>query len=107
MTENITLDFDRLRQHAALVTSLADDVTGAISMLKGGDLASNAFGILCAFLVPPSMAMSAAATGLFGADQSLLLRTAGELRSTAAQWEQFEDDTVTTLRDLENALGLS
>lgn len=106
MTEDIALDFDRLRQHAATVTSLADNVNGALSILKGGDLAENAFGILCAFLVPPSLAMSAAATGLFGADQALLMRTAAELRSTADQWEQFEDDTVTTLRHLENAMGL-
>lgn len=106
MAEDIALDFDRLRQHAALVDSLADDVTAALSVLKGGDLASGAFGLLCAFLVPPSLAMSAAASGLLGADESLLLRTAGELRGTAAQWEQFEDDTVTTLHDLENGLGL-
>jgi hypothetical protein len=106
MADNIALDFDRLRQHAALVDSLAGDVSSALSTLRGGDLASGAFGILCAFLVPPSLAMSAAATGLLGADGSLLLRTAGELRGTAAQWEQFEDDTVTTLRDLENGLGL-
>ncbi len=107
MTEDIALDFDRLRQHAALVTSLADDVNAALSSFTGGDLVENAFGILCAFLVPPSLALSAAASGLVGADQALLLRTAAELRSTAAQWEQFEDDTIETLRDLENALGLS
>ncbi|MEV7692957.1 type VII secretion target [Microbacterium sp. NPDC089189] len=106
MTQDISVDLDRLRQHAALVTSLADDVTSVISTLRGGDLASNAFGLLCAFLVPPSMAMSAAATGLFGADQSLLMRTAGELRQTADQWEQYEDDTINTLRNLETAMGL-
>jgi hypothetical protein len=106
MTDDIALDFDRLRQHAALVDSLANDVTSALSVFRGGDLATGAFGILCAFLVPPSLALSAAASGLLGADESLLLRTAGELRGTAAQWEQFEDDTMTTLRDLENGLGL-
>lgn len=103
--DGITLDFDRLRQHAALVDSLTEDVAAALSALRGGDLLPDAFGLLCAFLVPPTMTMSAAATGMLGADQSLLMRAAGELRSTAAQWEQFEDDVVATLRDLENGMS--
>jgi hypothetical protein len=107
MTEGIAVDLDRLRQHAAFVDSLVGDVGSALSVLRGGDLESTAFGVLCAFLVPPSLAMSAAATGLLGADQSLLVRTAGELRQAASQWERFEDDTVTTLRDLESGLGLA
>lgn len=106
MTDDIALDLDRLRQHAAFVDSLVGDVGAAMSVLRGGDLVPSAFGVLCAFLVPPSLAMSAAATGLFGADQSLLVRTAGELRQAAQQWEQFEDDTVATLRDLESGLGI-
>ncbi|HAN24180.1 MAG: hypothetical protein CMH36_05610 [Microbacterium sp.] len=104
MGDEIALDFDRLRHHAALVESLADDVTRAIGALRGGDLASDAFGILCAFLVPPSLAMTAAATGMFGTNESLLLRTAGQLRGTAQQWEQLEADIVTTLHDLERAM---
>jgi hypothetical protein len=105
MTDDIALDLDKLRQHAAFVDSLVGDVGSAMSALKGGDLVPTAFGLLCAFLVPPSLAMSAAATGLLGADQSLLLRTAAELRQTAQQWEQFEDDTVATLRGLESGMG--
>lgn len=107
MSDDISVDLDRLRQHAAFVDSLVGDVGSALSVLRGGDLIPSAFGILCAFLVPPSMAMSAAATGLLGADQSLLMRTAGELRQAAQQWEQFEDDTVSTLRGLESGLGLA
>jgi hypothetical protein len=106
MTDGIALDFDRLRQHAALVDSLTDDVTAALSALRGGDLLPDAFGLLCAFLVPPSLALSTAATGMLGADQSLLLRAAAQLRGTAEQWEQFEDDAVATLRDLESGLGI-
>jgi hypothetical protein len=105
MTGDISVDLDRFRQHAALVDSLVDDVSAAMSVLRGGDLLPGAFGILCAFLVPPSLAMSTAATGMLGADQSLLIRTAGQLRATAQQWEQYEDDTVATLRSLENGLG--
>lgn len=103
--DDIAVDFDRLRQHAALVDSLVDDVSSALAVLRGGDLASGAFGVLCAFLVPQGVAMSVAATGMLGADQSLLLRAAGELRGTAAQWERFEDDGVATMRALENGLG--
>jgi hypothetical protein len=105
VTDDIALDLDRLRQHASLVDSLVQDVSSAMSVLRGDDLMENAFGILCAFLVPPSLAMSAAATGMLGADQSLLLRTAAELRGTAEQWERFEDDTVATLRGLEGGMG--
>jgi hypothetical protein len=104
--DDIALDLDKLRQHAALVESLVSDVNSAMSVLRGGDLLPSAFGLMCAFLVPPSLAMSAAATGLLGADQSMLLRAAGELRGTAQQWDQYENDTVATLRDLENGLGL-
>jgi hypothetical protein len=105
MSDDITLDFDRLRQHASLVDSLVGDINGALSVLRGGDLASDAFGLMCAFLVPPSLAMSAAATGLLGSDGSTLLRTAAELRSTAEQFERFEDDTVSSLRSLDNGMG--
>jgi len=105
MSTDISVDLDRLRQHAAFVESLVDDVGSALSVLKGGDLLPEAFGLLCAFLVPPSMAMSAAASGLLGADQSMLVRTAAELRQTAQQWEQFEDDVVSTLRSLEAGIG--
>ena len=67
MSDDITLDFDTLRQHAALVSSVADEVGKAISSVKGGNLGSEVFGIMCAFLVPPSMAMSLAATGMLPA----------------------------------------
>lgn len=106
MADDITVDFDLLRQHAAFVEGLADDVASALSVLRGGDLLPEAFGLLCAFLVPPGLALSAAATGLLGEDRSMLLRTAGELRQTAEQWEQFESDTVATIRSLESAMGL-
>jgi hypothetical protein len=105
MAGDIAMDFDRLRQHAAFVDSLAGDLTSAVSALRGGNLEDAAFGILCAFLVPPSMAMTAAASGLFGADVSLMTRTAAELRATADQWERFEDDVVVTLRDIEGTLA--
>ncbi len=102
---DIAVDLDRLRQHAAFVDSLVGDVDAAVSALSGGDLLPEAFGTLCAFLVSPSLAMSAAATGLLGEDGALLTRTATELRGAAAQWEQFEDDVVTTVRGLERGMG--
>jgi len=105
MADDIAVDFDRLRQHAAFVDSLVGDVGSALSVLRGGNLLPEAFGLLCAFLVPPGLALSAAATGLLGEDQSLLMRTAGELRQTADQWEQFESDTIATIRSLESAMG--
>lgn len=105
MADDITVDFDLLRQHAAFVDSLVGDVDSALSALRGGDLLPDAFGLLCAFLVPPGLALSAAATGLLGEDASMLMRTAGELRRTAEQWERFEDDTVATLRALDAGMG--
>ena len=105
MSDDITLDFDTLRQHAALVSSVADEVGKAISSVKGGNLGSEVFGIMCAFLVPPSMAMSLAATGMLGAKESLMLRSAAQLRTTANQWEQLEHDVSTTYQGIQKALG--
>jgi hypothetical protein len=104
-SDDITLDFDKLRQHATLVSSIADEVGGAISSVKGGHLGTEVFGIMCAFLVPPSMAMTLAATGMLGSKESLMLRTAGQLRTTAKQWEQFEHDVSTTFSGIQKAMG--
>ncbi|MFJ4038851.1 type VII secretion target [Microbacterium sp. NPDC090007] len=104
MADDITVDFEALRHHAAFVDALVGDVETALSALRGGDLLPDAFGVLCSFLVAPSVALSAAATGLLGEDASLLVRTAGELRRTADQWERFEDDAVATIRSLEAAM---
>jgi hypothetical protein len=105
MSDEITLDFDKLRQHATLVQSVADEVSHAISAVKGGDLGSEVFGIMCAFLVPPSMAMTVAATGMLGAKESLMLRGAAQLRATAGQWEQLETDVKGAFSTLEKAMG--
>jgi len=104
VTEEIALDFDKLRQHAALVGSVADDVSKAIASVKGGNLASDAFGIMCAFLVPETLAMTVAGSGMLGSKQSLLLRTAVELKQTASQWEQIETDVKGTYDTITKAM---
>jgi hypothetical protein len=101
----ITLDFDKLRQHANLVTSVADEVNGAISSVKSGHLGTEMFGIMCAFLVPPSLAMSVAATGMLGSNASLMLRTSAGLSQTANQWEQLEHNVSTTYQGISKAMG--
>ncbi|TPW76740.1 type VII secretion target [Schumannella sp. 10F1B-5-1] len=104
MTEEIALDFDKLRQHAALVSSVADDVNKAIASVKGGNLAENAFGIMCAFLVPQTLAMTVAGSGMLNGKMALLLRTAGELKQTASQWEQIEADVKGTWDTIQKAM---
>jgi hypothetical protein len=102
--DDITLDFDRLRQHAALVSSVADEISGAMETVRGGHIGPEIFGLMCSFLVPPSMAMTAAATGMLGAKESLMLRSAAQLRSTATQWEQLEHDVSATYQGITKAL---
>ena len=102
--DDITLDFDKLRQHATLVSSVANEISGAMNMVKGGHIGPEIFGIMCSFLVPPSIAMTVAATGMLGAKESLMLRSAGQLRSTATQWETLEHDVSTTYQGIKKAL---
>jgi hypothetical protein len=102
--DDIALDFDKLRQHATLVSSVANEINGALGILKGGHIGPEIFGIMCSFLVPPSVAMTAAATGMLGSKESLMLRSAGQLRSVATQWETLEHDVSTTYQGIKKAL---
>ncbi|PKI89916.1 hypothetical protein CW368_12185 [Actinomycetales bacterium SN12] len=105
MSDRIALDFDTARQHAARVGRVRTDVVRAQEAAGSLDLAGGAFGLMCSFLVPPAVAVSAVAVGTISSVSSLLGRAERELRAVVADFETMEEDFAGRYRQLQAELG--
>lgn len=100
----IAIDVDTLRAHASRVATVQSDVAEAAAAVRSLDLAGGAFGILCAFLVPPAQIVAAIAESMIVAADSMLERTGDELRAIATHVEAQEREIADDLRALHRQL---
>ena len=99
MAERIAIDADLISSHAARVDQVAADASRATNMGSG------AFGVLCAFLVPPATLAATMAGSAIAAAEGMLTRSAREVRGVATDMADFEDDVVRAVQSIEKALG--
>lgn len=102
MSDKIALDMSVLRDHAAKIDQLGQSVGEAASAAGSLDIGGGAFGVLCSFLVPPTMLATGAMESVISSSQRALARTAIQLREVAADAEQREEDIS---RDIRNIMG--
>ena len=72
---------------------------------KATNMGGGAFGVLCAFLVPPATLAATMAGSAIAAAEGMLTRSAREVRGVATDMADFEDDVVRAVQSIEKALG--
>lgn len=104
MSTRIAIDTELLRQHAGRVEQVGRDVGVARDAAGSLDLGGGAFGLMCAFLVPPAVAVSSVAQAAIASAQRMVERSATELRGVAADFTAQEDRVEETLRSVRTRL---
>lgn len=102
---DIRVDVDLLQQHAGLVDQLASDAAQALSAVQSIHLSGGAFGLLCAWMVPPVGVVSQAVGSAIEQGSQTIERTAAQIRDAAGDFQRYEESVVDVVRGLERGLG--
>lgn len=105
MAERIAVDPDLISAHATRVDVVAGDVALAADAAGSTNMGGGAFGVLCAFLVPPAGIAASMASQAIRSAQAMLERSATELRGVSSDLAAFEDDVVQAVTTLDGQLG--
>jgi hypothetical protein len=105
MAKRIAVDGELIHAHAARVERVADDVAVARRAAAATNMGGGAFGVICAFLVPPASLAATMAASAIAAAEGMLERSAREVRGVATDMAAVEDDIVRAVRVLEKGLG--
>jgi len=105
MAKKIAVDAELIHAHAARVERVAADVGVARQAAAATNMGGGAFGVICAFLVPPATFAASMAASAIGAAEGMLTRSAREVRGVATDMAAVEDDIVQAVRALEKGLG--
>jgi hypothetical protein len=89
--DRIVLDSDVVTAHVGRVRSVSADIATAHSAAAGLNLGGGAFGILCAVLVPPAVAVSQAALDAIQEAQDLVDRSADQIAAVVADFAALEE----------------
>lgn len=90
MNDRINVDSDAVTLHAQHVEQIAADVRVAIDAAGQTMLSSGAFGVMCAWMIPPFLAVATATTATLSSAASSIDRSARELRAAAADFDEHE-----------------
>ncbi|OZD55570.1 hypothetical protein CH252_06865 [Rhodococcus sp. 06-1477-1B] len=102
---DIRVDVELLHQHAGLVDQLASDAAQALSAVQSINLSGGAFGLLCAWMVPPVGMVSQAVGSAIQEGSQTIERTASQIRDAAGDFQRYEESVVDVVRSLERGLG--
>lgn len=105
MAKKIAVDAELIHAHASRVERVAAEVAEARQAAVATNMGGGAFGLICAFLVPPATLAAAMAASAIGAAEGMLERSAREIRGVAKDMAAVEDDIVQAVRALEKGLG--
>lgn len=100
----IILDSGVVTAHVGRVRAVSADVGTAHSAAAGLDLGGGAFGVLCAVLVPPAVAVSQAALGAIKDAQGLVDRSADQIMAVVADFTALEDQIRAELEPISAAV---
>ncbi|GAA4480871.1 hypothetical protein [Microbacterium panaciterrae] len=107
MGDTIALDFDLGRRHAARVGQVAADVRMAQDAASSLNLAGGAFGVMCAFLVPPAVLVSQVAIGTISSVSAMLGRAETEFLGMVSDFEATEEEFSGRYKSMHGALGVA
>jgi len=104
MAERIDIDANVLGYHAGRVDQVAANVSTASAAVDSMNLGGGAFGLMCAFLVPPVLVATTAAGLAVNSTERLLQRSTRELRGAVSDFSRNEDDAVRRIENLRRSL---
>lgn len=105
MSGVVEVTTDTLRQHAARVQNVVDDVSQARVAAGTADLHGGAFGVLCSFLPPAISGVDGAAREALDAIHEALVGTVSELQDMARSFDDVDQRAESTFRSLGRALA--
>ena len=91
MPENIAVDFDVLTAHASRVDQVSSAVGLGAQAAASLNLGGGAFGLMCAFMVPPATLVSSMAQSAITSAQEMVSRSASEVRGLRDDFMAFEE----------------
>lgn len=103
MAELIAIDQDLVIAHAARVNQVASDVSIARDAASSTNMGGGAFGVLCAFLVPPATVTAQMAGSAIAAAEAMVRRSAVEARGMATDMAAFEEELSSSLAAIESS----
>ena len=83
MADLIAVDTETVRRHAQRAAQIAADVRLAENAAGSMNVGGGAFGVMCAFLVPPAQAVSSIAAAAITAAATMLEESEEQLRGLA------------------------
>ncbi|KQQ92894.1 hypothetical protein ASF62_13935 [Leifsonia sp. Leaf325] len=104
MSDRISIDFDRIQQHATRVGTVASDVRNAKDAAGSMNLGGGAFGLMCSFLVAPATMITGVASSMIGTAGALVERSAREIRGVGSDFSALESHITEELAPLLNAV---
>ena len=104
MAELIAVDTETVRQHAQRVAQIAADVRLAENAAGSMNVGGGAFGVMCAFLVPPAQLVSSIAAGAITAAATMLEKSEEQLRGLADDFDEGEQRQLDSIRGLLSAV---
>lgn len=100
---DIRVDADTLQQHASGVEQLAASAAEALGAVRSVNLSGGAFGLMCAWMVPPVATVSSAVASAISSGGDTISRTAEEIRLAAGDFETHEQSAVDMVQGVEAA----
>jgi hypothetical protein len=100
MAELIAVDTETVRRHAQRVGQVASDVRLAENAAGSMNVGGGAFGVMCAFLVPPAQLVSSIAIGAISAAATMLEQSEEQLRGLADDFDESEQRQIDTINGL-------
>lgn len=97
----IKVDADLIQQHATRVDQLAADAAEAVSAIRSINLSGGAFGMMCAWMVPPVAVVSSAVGSAISSGQDVITRTASEIRLAASDFATHEQAVIDGVRSFD------
>lgn len=102
--ERIAIDSDVIGAHSARVEQVAADVEVAVQAARQTMLSSGAFGVMCAWMIPPFLATAGTATATMVSAAAALNRSAHEIRAVGSDFERLEQQISEKLSTVRSGL---
>lgn len=100
MAELIAVDTETVRRHAQRVGQIASDVRLAENAAGSMNVGGGAFGVMCAFLIPPAQLVSSIAIGAISAAATMLEQSEEQLKGLADDFDEGEQRQLDTISGL-------
>ena len=107
MSAGLRIDPQGLAAHAARISNIADQADLARQAAVSMNLGGGAFGLMCAFLVPPLELISTPAEGFLGAIAEDVRAAANALSWSAQEFADTEKQITNSLYGLADQIGRS